>query len=852
MSNTTTLKSYSASLSNNSNSLRLSNDTKDINNEEENIKLSDLLDSTDKVASLQAANRLEAQYQNVYENIAQMRNALDEEGRKRKSNNTEELSIEGIDEIEENNDELYIEDNDDIADKLDFSMKDIPFPTNDNSMPIHERLMKFGSSLSLKLQLMKKAKEEEEKKESHSPRITEYAKNIKRKGTIENRLLQSRDEYYARLEELRLEKEKSELSQCRDPKINRKSKELVKDRDEATFERLHSFREQVLAKREMIKNQLLEKEMNEFRKPQINPQSKKIQRSVDQMIQWEREKQMKKEQLKNDLKKQELEQIKEPKINPVSDKLAQQMDRGRDVGEYLNQLAERKRKEREMKIKQEIEQETKEFKPQLSVHSANLQREGKVFDRLYLVHLEKESKKKETITNLETSFRNNIDPYTGQHLYAPVINQRSALMYRAEPVEDILLKKKEEMERKKQALLEKEQKEIEAYSSKVGAYSQLLVEIMEKRTGMTANDRLTGKSITKKVEPMLEPNYTFTPNINPHSKEIDRARNYGSPSNRQELLLRRGSEYEKHKKEIERKYKQEELHGCTFSPTRSRTPPVKQHGSIADRSLDWVRRKDQKVEHERKLIESKIYEECTFQPNTKRISQPNVSRIQATTTMITPIKSNVENEGYASKMKENILKQKTRASTPPPGESRRSLSRQSVSSSIVSDMDNRKTNSYAKLNLEQKQKRSQNTSKESSNQSDGNNERESLLDIESELEFETMKQIIHNDIHKLSDRNDMLPTNSFVDNEVSYDSDMRDLLDHNFTLSELYNAFKVDSGELGETGEKEAILREREEERKMRTYREDIPELSAETSRYIDEIIKNSKKSNQFGRRKKG
>ncbi|KAG2383078.1 hypothetical protein C9374_004415 [Naegleria lovaniensis] len=607
----------------------------------------------EKVKSLKAAQKLEEQFQNSYQNIAWMRKAIEEEDMKREMihhQQAQDNKLNDSDEIENEGEELEIVEDDQITDQLEFTLDDIPFPAN-TGVPIHERLLNFGSSLSLKLEMMKKAKEEKES-ESAAPQITDIAKQIKRKGSVENRLIQSRDELNARIEELRLKKEKQELEELRGPKINKRSK-LLK-REEPTIERLLGYREQTLAKREMIKHQIEEKQQQEITsKPQINKKSQKLRRTLDAMSQWEKERNLKTEQLRNEIKKQEAERLQNPKINPISEKLVSQMDRGQDIGEYLIQRYEQKKLEKEMKKRMEKEKESIEAKPQISIHSANLERQGVVFDRLYQDSLEKENKRREQIAQIENQINHGIDPNTGLPLHNPVINPRSALMEREEPVEEILLKKKEESERKKMALVEREQKVLEAHGSKVGAYSQLLVELLERRTQTSTMDRLTRQP--KKQEPSIAQTYSFKPHINQTSREMDKSKNHGTP--RQEVLLRKGFEYEMHKKEIEQKIKEEEEE--SFSPvvsTKSKSMKTPK-GSVIDRSADWIRKKEQKMESERRLKEYKEAEACTFKPNVKRLDVSHIAPCES------HFKTKEEESSYAAALK-NREQLKQKATTP--------------------------------------------------------------------------------------------------------------------------------------------------------------------------------------------
>jgi len=67
---------------------------------------------------------------------------------------------------------------------------------------------------------------------------------------------------------------------------------------------------------------------------------------------------------------------------------------------------------------------------------------------------------------------------TGQRLYSPFINRRSAELVRGRPVEEVLVAKGEELEQRR-LFMAAHQKMAEAASGapRLGAYSQLLVEL---------------------------------------------------------------------------------------------------------------------------------------------------------------------------------------------------------------------------------------------------------------------------------------------------------------------------------------------------------------------------------------
>jgi hypothetical protein len=440
------------------------------------------------------------------------------------------------------------------------------------------------------------------------------------------------------------------------PKISKTARSLK--RSEPAYDRLFDVRKQNLDRREQLRSRLLEKEMEEVHaKPQISKLSQRLveNRTVKEMLEWEREKKIKAELRRKQKEETEESEMRKPRINSISSKLAGMQDRG-PVHERLQEESRRRIAEKERKVQIAIETAINNANPTLSSHSANMNRDGEqVFDRLYQVSLEQGEKRKIVDEHHDTLLKHHIDPQTGMKMHSPVINRRSSAMVRAEPVGDILYKKAEEKRVKIEEAKKREEEAIsDAVQPKVGVYSQLLVDLMEKRTRTSTMDRLmkpTRSNVSDTTSEMIqkeESECTFRPRINDKSKALDRKIHTGTP--RSSMLYNRAQEYDQKKRVLKEQFSNHGMDECTFSP-RYMTPPTQRGrndgSTIAERSTKWARRVDEKIEQERQVAHEKELEGCTFKPtfkgkDKKRSSAPTMSAEPSTpkhSYMTTPAKS---------------------------------------------------------------------------------------------------------------------------------------------------------------------------------------------------------------------
>jgi len=302
------------------------------------------------------------------------------------------------------------------------------------------------------------------------------------------------------------------MKSFRDPKINKSSQNI--QRPQSAFDRLYSARKEELARKEEIRNSLKKEEMKDFTgKPKINSVSKALHRSIDSMLKWDDQRKQKRQKLKSSLDQKELASLKNPKINIKSKQIAKHLRKGKKVEDYLLEAHEKKLEQLE-KMKREEEERLKFLaSPCISVHSVGLQRDEPIFDRLYRNHLEILDRREELKRNAELELKKKLNPQTKKK-HRPYINPRSAALKREVPIEEILLRKGEEIKQRQQQKILEAQREIEESRKKMSKKSEYYVKELEKRTNISTRERLTSeigklKGTTKQLVDAKEAEYSF-------------------------------------------------------------------------------------------------------------------------------------------------------------------------------------------------------------------------------------------------------------------------------------------------------------------------------------------------------
>ena len=211
------------------------------------------------------------------------------------------------------------------------------------------------------------------------------------------------------------------------------------------------------------------------------------------------------------------------------------------------------------------QQEETPQRPQISSPSANLARDGDVAERLYSLAQQKSTTSSSMETGRSRSAPRDRDPDTGQRLFSPAINPRSAQIVRARPIEEVLQEKGAEQARRQQEIAREAEEEArkKAAEPKVGPYSAVLVDFLERRTQTKTHDRL--HEPIHKLRPQTAQvivderrhQYPFKPSINPISEQIDRTVNGPADgSARLGLLMRKQEHYEQKKSRMQAEVRQ--------------------------------------------------------------------------------------------------------------------------------------------------------------------------------------------------------------------------------------------------------------------------------------------------------
>eukprot|EP00742_Colponemidia_sp_Colp-10_P006346 GILJ01006801.1.p1 GENE.GILJ01006801.1~~GILJ01006801.1.p1 ORF type:complete len:1039 (-),score=197.04 GILJ01006801.1:301-3417(-) len=472
------------------------------------------------------------------------------------------------------------------------------------------------------------AEEEERLNGSLSPRINNKSKEIQRDGNVENLLFLKDREYKYHKEQLRAQHLESEISQLRSsPEINPSSRGL--QRQGSVEDRLHQYGTYVKMKQYEKREQEIAREDSMPREPIINPVSQQINRGVDRLLDWNDTKQLKRIQQKLRLEEEKTQDLLfHPRISEVSQKIVDKMGRGAEpIEDKLLRQAEISRLNKEVRRKQIEASYDEEAVPTISAHSSNLIRKGPIGERLYTQGLQVLQKKREleqqatsdmyfvpasafskSTSKGHSSGEGSVTETTAGLSRSPTRDH--LIIQRDEPVEDALRRRGFEYEQKREQMIREQERQLEEERNRRKALkqSQILAEQLEKRTRVSAADRLTAPIVRRlgssTTEILMEEksNMTFKPQINPKSaqldtetsaveeltlshpslvnkiddSQIDSRRRHStastlagrskSPFDRADKLYRKYEQYKQHKEELKVKKEKEELTGCTFAP----------------------------------------------------------------------------------------------------------------------------------------------------------------------------------------------------------------------------------------------------------------------------------------------
>ena len=277
------------------------------------------------------------------------------------------------------------------------------------------------------------------------------------------------------------------------------------------------------------------------------------------------------------------------------------------------ETVQRERSERESKQRMADIRAKKEEKVFLAGVEAGRRLDG--------INQKNEEKRKQEMELVEEFEKRNIDLNTGKRMHSPQINRKSQKLKRTEPIEETLLRKAAEKQARLEWAKKMEEQQIADFQNvKVGEYSRFLAELMERKTNTSSQDRLlsqhkpTNRSASLSMIQEEESQCTFKPKINEKSKTLDRSHRSQTPdaAPRAQLLIQKGAEYQDKKKQLKEQIDQQRMNDCTFSPRFSSPYRMKTQRSssvtIAERSMEWAKKTDKRLELERQQSKQKELE----------------------------------------------------------------------------------------------------------------------------------------------------------------------------------------------------------------------------------------------------
>lgn len=217
------------------------------------------------------------------------------------------------------------------------------------------------------------------------------------------------------------------------------------------------------------------------------------------------------------------------------------------------------------------------------------------------------------------------DPETGQRFFSPAINASSWNIMRDEPVEDALFREGEEyLQRQQQRERRKDaEQQMASLQPKMVPYSQLLVDLMEMRTGGSESTQDRLKKPTRCIKPSTlealekaEEEYSFFPRVN-----ADAAAAVSTQQGRS-VFERLHADAEKHAQaailettrrmeaEAEQQYRSRRPDGTFGDEVEA--------ASLADRLLAWADEREEELAQKRVAREAELAAEemrnATFVP----------------------------------------------------------------------------------------------------------------------------------------------------------------------------------------------------------------------------------------------
>eukprot|EP01012_Entosiphon_sulcatum_P048849 TRINITY_DN67402_c0_g1_i1.p1 TRINITY_DN67402_c0_g1~~TRINITY_DN67402_c0_g1_i1.p1 ORF type:complete len:856 (-),score=137.94 TRINITY_DN67402_c0_g1_i1:13-2580(-) len=468
------------------------------------------------------------------------------------------------------------------------------------------------------------------------PEITRMARQLTRAMKTPDALFQKADEYRQHIEDMRRQKELDELKELHFYPQTNNSRPFKAIDGVKTSERLHAQAKLLQAKREAISVPV--QEVEPPHSPNINRQSRNLQRSPLQWQKWAEMRDNRRQALARRALEEELGAVPfTPNINENSDQIAKRHprfsirieDRLLLEGLDLRSRQDEDRMREDMRIALEA----------MSTRASPTPGNSHVHERLFNEAKIKLERKRLEEMRMDQLFARKTDPDTGERLYSPRISRKTSELaervVEAAPVHERLLALGEMSAKKREEMLTQLERNSAAQrdvSQYLGPYTNLLNEIVEKRTNTPTKNRVLTPTKQYKAR-TVSSELTFSPSINPYSREIDKSRDAITDISSVAAALDMTNLSST----------------STPGPLRSRsTSPTSRRGSDAlpARAMEWKSRIEKRRERERQDQERRSLEHCTFQPKVTTVQRSRSQRprspskpSKASTTSVEPRKS---------------------------------------------------------------------------------------------------------------------------------------------------------------------------------------------------------------------
>lgn len=327
---------------------------------------------------------------------------------------------------------------------------------------------------------------------------------------------------------------------------------------------------------------------------------------------WAQEKEQRLSKMREQQQKEEEKHVYSiPQLSARTLKIVNKMKERRPSNVPIEEYLEQQEIKRQDDLLQRTEVHMKQLHtgtPKITPHAAQLIREGSITDRLYEQSFQNAAKRQE----LE---RQKMHEEEKDLLFSPNILTRD--YNRGLPVYDDLLQRGE-MHKSKQYEKMQQIYEIERdmHHPRINPVSKVIASSLPS----TAKERLYGTAKLPKTPRNEEDLYSFKPEINQKSREIEENRgslNSGMNARVDHMLMRDKKKQESIQK-LKDFYNQKELEECTFTPRTRGGYYETLSKDFNERQQQWDRKRSAKVAREKAVVQKKEVENCTFRPNTDK------------------------------------------------------------------------------------------------------------------------------------------------------------------------------------------------------------------------------------------